>query len=352
MKIIAEYIWLDYTNQYRSKTKIFDIDIIEHIDTSKYLLLNSYPVWNYDGSSTGDIPENEEGNTECLLKPIALFDDPFNKSTDTCKYMLVFCNNSYVINNVEHGIHKYMFNYLYTITEKLNKETYMFGFEQEFFMINIKTGLPLGINCYDEIIQGDYYCGNGSYSVNHRDFINDSQDKLLKAGINLTGFNYEVAPGQAEFQVCDYGIEALYQLLILRFILVRNGESYGIHISFDNVINGGNNINNTGCHTNISNYDMRNNDGIKYIMDKINELENKTPKTEEQFNEFFGKDNTTRLCGELETSNWRQFSWGYGSRHTSIRIPNQVINDNCGYFEDRRPGGNVNPFNYVYHLLF
>lgn len=352
MKIIAEYIWLDHTNQYRSKTKIFDIPSLTDEDTSKYLQLNSYSVWNYDGSSTGDIPENDEGNTECLLYPIALFDDPFNKSTDTCKYMLVLCNNSYILNNIEYGIHKYMFSYLDKITKRLQEETYMFGFEQEFFMIDITTGLPLGIECFNEIIQGDYYCGNGSYNVKQRQYINDTQYKLINAGINLTGFNYEVAPGQAEFQVCDYEIDALYQLLMLRFILIRNAERYNIHISFDNVISNSNNINNTGCHTNISNAKMREHDGIKYIMEYIDELGNKTPSIESKFNEIFGECNTERLNGKLETSKWNIYSYGYGTRHTSIRIPNQVVKDGYGYFEDRRPGGNMNPFNYVYHLLF
>lgn len=352
MKIIAEYIWLDHTNQYRSKTKIFDIPSLTDEDTSKYLQLKSYPVWNYDGSSTGDIPENEEGNTECLLYPIALFDDPFNNSTDTCKYMLVLCNNSYIINNTEYGIHKYMFSYLDKITKRLQEETYMFGFEQEFFMIDIKTGLPLGIECFNEIIQGDYYCGNGSYNIKQRQYINDTQDKLIKAGVNLTGFNYEVAPGQAEFQVCDYEIDSLYQLLILRFILIRNAENYNIHISFDNVISNSNNINNTGCHINISNAKMRGNNGIKYIMECIDKLGNKTPNVKSKFNEIFGEGNTERLNGILETSKWNIYSYGYGTRHTSIRIPNQVVKDGNGYFEDRRPGGNMNPFNYVYHLLF
>lgn len=352
MKIVAEYIWLDYSNQYRSKTKIFNISSETDEETSKYLMLSTYPDWNYDGSSAGDIPHNEDDNTECLLYPIALYDNPFHTSNDKTKYMLVLCNNSYILKDKEYGIHDIMFNYFCDIKSKLEEEQYMFGFEQEFFMIDIKTGLPLGINNFNEVIQGDYYCGNGYYNVRGRDFLLDTQEKLINAGINITGFNYEVAPGQAEFQVCDYDMEALFQLLMLRFILIRNGETYDIHISFNNIIHDGDNINNTGCHINISNFKMRQNNGIETINKKINELKDKTPTNANEFNEIFGEDNTERLCGKLETSNWNEFSWGIGTRHTSIRIPTQVFKDKKGYFEDRRPGGNVDPFNYIYYLLF
>jgi glutamine synthetase len=354
MKIIAEYIWLDIKNKYRSKTKIFDIISRTNEETSKYLELSTYPIWNYDGSSTGDIPENDEGNTECLLYPIALYDDPFNNSTDKVKYMLVLCNNSYVLNNKENGVNYIMYNKLNEISSKLDEEVYLFGFEQEFFIIDKKTGLPVGINYLDDIKQGDYYCGNGCYNITTRSFIKDSQIKLLNAGISLTGFNYEVAPGQAEFQLCDYGIKALFQLLIMRFILIRNGENYNLNISFDNILSKKNNINNSGCHVNISNKYMRNNNGLEFIKNKIIILKEKFLKeniNEETFNYIFGKDNTERLTGNLETSKWNKFTWGYGTRHTSIRIPNQVIKDNKGYFEDRRPGANVDPFIYIWYLL-
>lgn len=351
MLIIAEYIWLDITNHYRSKTKIFNIPATNDRETASYLELATYPVWNYDGSSTGDIPNNLTGNTECLLYPIALFDDPFNTSTTNIKFMLVLCNNSYILEEKEVPVHPIMFNHYKEIMNILDEEEYMLGFEQEFFILDKKTLMPIGIHNLDNIIQGQYYCGNGSISVNSRQFISDSQKKLLKAGISLTGFNYEVAPGQAEFQVCDYGIEALLQLLITRFILIRNAEKYNLLVSFENVISTRDNINNSGCHTNISNAIMRQEGGMETINEKINELGKNTPKTEAEFNNIFGEGNTKRLIGKLETSNWREFTWGKGTRHTSIRIPNQVVKDGYGYFEDRRPGANMNPFNYIWHLL-
>jgi glutamine synthetase len=51
-----------------------------------------------------------------------------------------------------------------------------------------------------------------------------------------------------------------------------------------------------------------------------------------------------RLTGKHETSSYENFSWGIGTRNTSIRIPNQTAKDNRGYFEDRRPASNIDPY--------
>ena len=345
MKIIAEYIWLDSSENYRSKTKIFSLD------SGEWWTLSNYPIWNYDGSSTNDIPTNDKGATECLLYPLAIYDDPFNINTDTKTYMLVLCNNTYIIDDHEFNVHCQMEN-LDLIKNKLDSETYLLGFEQEFFMINPNTSRPFGVTEPQSIKQGPYYCGTGIFNSYQRPFLQDTREKLLDAGIELTGFNYEVAPSQAEFQVCDYGIEAAYQLLILRYILERNGELFNIHISFSNVVYRYDNINNSGCHVNISNLNMRNDNGIEEIINKINELGDKTPTNEIDFNFIFGNNNTERLTGQLETSNWKIFDWGIGTRHSSIRVPVLTNKEHKGYFEDRRPGANVNPFNYLYHLLF
>jgi len=60
--------------------------------------------------------------------------------------------------------------------------------------------------------------------------------------------------------------------------------------------------------------------------------------------DVYGEDNHLRLTGLHETSSINKFSWGIGTRNTSIRIPNNVFNDNCGYFEDRRPAANIDPY--------
>lgn len=57
-----------------------------------------------------------------------------------------------------------------------------------------------------------------------------------------------------------------------------------------------------------------------------------------------GEDNKRRLLGALETSSIHEFSAGVANRGSSIRIPRQVGQDKKGYFEDRRPAANCDPY--------
>lgn len=57
-----------------------------------------------------------------------------------------------------------------------------------------------------------------------------------------------------------------------------------------------------------------------------------------------GLDNARRLTGHHETSNINEFSAGVANRGASIRIPRSVGQDKKGYFEDRRPSANCDPY--------
>ena len=57
-----------------------------------------------------------------------------------------------------------------------------------------------------------------------------------------------------------------------------------------------------------------------------------------------GKDNERRLTGKHETSSINQFSAGIANRGCSIRIPRSVGESKSGYFEDRRPASNCDPY--------
>lgn len=57
-----------------------------------------------------------------------------------------------------------------------------------------------------------------------------------------------------------------------------------------------------------------------------------------------GLDNARRLTGHHETSNISEFSAGVANRGASIRIPRAVGQDKKGYFEDRRPSANCDPY--------
>lgn len=64
-----------------------------------------------------------------------------------------------------------------------------------------------------------------------------------------------------------------------------------------------------------------------------------------------GRDNERRLTGRHETSNITDFSAGVAHRGASIRIPRGVADEGCGYFEDRRPSSNCDPYSVVDAIL-
>jgi len=58
----------------------------------------------------------------------------------------------------------------------------------------------------------------------------------------------------------------------------------------------------------------------------------------------YGEDNTLRLTGKHETGNIDSFTYGVANRGASIRIPRECGHKGYGYFEDRRPASNADPY--------
>jgi glutamine synthetase len=65
-KTVVEYVWIGGTGiDIRSKAKTYEGDVNSISDVEE---------WNYDGSSTHQATTE---SSEMLLRPVALFDDPF-----------------------------------------------------------------------------------------------------------------------------------------------------------------------------------------------------------------------------------------------------------------------------------
>ena len=58
----------------------------------------------------------------------------------------------------------------------------------------------------------------------------------------------------------------------------------------------------------------------------------------------YGTENDKRMTGRHETASFDKFTWGIGSRNTSVRIGYDTFKNNKGYFEDRRPASNIDPY--------
>lgn len=330
--IILEYIWLDAKNKFRSKIKVLTQDEMPDI---YYSDIKYFPEWNYDGSSTGQALGED---TEVILKPIFTTINPF---VNDIKGYLVLCETydskgNPLINNYRVKA-KEIFN---------NKATLQpwFGFEQEYFIFNAKTKLPLGFENGLPEEQGKYYCSVGCDRAFGRNVMLKHLDMCIKANLKIYGTNAEVAPSQWEYQIGPIeGIEAGDQLIISRYILERVGEEMGVIIELHPKPLKGN-WNGSGCHTNFSTKLMRegneNNTGYDYIIKCIDKMKTNFMDTIK----IYGDDNFQRLTGTHETASFDHFSYGIGTRNTSIRIGNETFKHKKGYMEDRRPASNINPY--------
>ena len=153
-------------------------------------------------------------------------------------------------------------------------------------------------------------------------------------------------PGQWEYQVgpCT-GIESGDQLMMSRYLLIRVCEQYGVQVSFDPKPIPGD-WNGAGCHTNVSTKAMRADGGFEVIKKAMERL-GAPGKQEEHIQAYDisgGEDNKRRLTGAHETAPITQFSYGVANRGCSVRIPRMTEKDQKGYFEDRRPASNMDPY--------
>ena len=329
-KVMAEYIWIDGhkpTAKLRSKTKVLDEKVTD---------VNQLPEWGFDGSST----QQAEGHfSDCLLRPVYFLMDPIRGGD----HILVMCE----VFNADGTVHESNKRAaLREVAEKCSDQDAWFGIEQEYtFFDGIK---PLGWpdNGFPAP-QGGYYCGVGSDEVYGREIVEDHMDACILAGINISGINAEVMPGQWEFQVGPCGpLEVSDQLWIARWLLYRIGEDYGVSATLDpKPVKG--DWNGAGAHTNFSTKAMREPGGMAVIEEACKNLS----KVHEEHIAVYGANNEQRLTGLHETCSISEFRYGVSDRGASIRIPMGTANDGYGYLEDRRPSANADPYEVCFMLM-
>ncbi|CAN6484800.1 unnamed protein product [Victoria cruziana] len=234
-KIIVEYIWVGGSGMdMRSKART-----INHPVTDPSQL----PKWNYDGSSTG---QAAGGDSEVILYPQAIFRDPFRRGNN----ILVMCDTyspdgKPLLSNKRYKAAKIFSD------PKVAAEEPWYGIEQEYTLLQKDVKWPLGwpVGGFPGP-QGPYYCGVGADKSFGRDVVDAHYKACIYAGINISGINGEVMPGQWEFQVGpSIGVSAGDELWVARYILERITEMAGVVLSLDpKPVEG--DWNGAGAHTN------------------------------------------------------------------------------------------------------
>jgi len=227
------------------------------------------------------------------------------------------------------------------IFDEAPEEEPWYGIEQEYTLFCADKVTPLGWpkGGYPGP-QGPYYCGVGAENAWGRNVADLHYKCCLHAGVKIAGQNAEVMPGQWEFQIgpCE-GIQSGDDLWMARYLMVRVTEELGMCVSFDPKPIAGD-WNGAGCHTNYSTAKMRATGGYKEIIAAIEKLGAKHA----EHIAVYGEGNQRRLTGAHETAPIDKFSYGVANRGASVRIPRTAEKDGCGYFEDRRPASNMDPY--------
>ncbi|CAI9753585.1 unnamed protein product [Fraxinus pennsylvanica] len=182
----------------------------------------------------------------------------------------------------------------------VNAEEPWFGIEQEYTLFQQHAKWPVGwpVGGFPGP-QGPYYCGIGADKSFGREIVDAYYKACLYAGIEISEF--QVGPA------VPVGISAGDQLWVARYILERITEIAGIVLSFD----------------------PKPIPGDWYGADAHTNYSTKSMRSEE---------------GKHETANIKTFKWGMADREASIRVGRETERDGKGYFEDRRPASNMDPY--------
>jgi len=350
-----EYIWLDgnTTQHLRSKTKIIKSkNIISSLYREYKQDISKVPKWNFDGSSTN---QADTQKSELFLVPVNVFLDPFKPNG-----LLILCEVTYPNGDIHPSNTRAKLR-----RREIKEQEVMLGLEQEYIIYDKNTNKPLGwpsdinpdISYYNTHItypskpQGDYYCGIGGDNVVGRAFVEEHANLCEICELELSGINAEVMLGQWEYQIGPvYALDGSDQLWISRYLLERLSEKYNYYIELHPKPYVGNDWNGSGMHLNFSTKEMRTDMKNKKIL--VIEACEKIGKNIDSHIAVYGEHNHLRLTGANETSSINEFKYGIGDRTASIRIPSSIEDATTpGYFEDRRPASNADPYLMVERMI-
>ena len=155
-----------------------------------------------------------------------------------------------------------------------------------------------------------YYCSVGGDCAYGREVVDEALEKFIYAGLQVSGINAEVAPGQWEYQIGPaVGIAAGDQMWISRYIINRVAEKSGYSIDYRcKPIKG--DWNGSGCHTNVSTKAMRAEGGLAVIKTAMEALGH----AHADHMKVYGEGNEERMTGHHETASYDKFTFDVANR--------------------------------------
>jgi len=336
-----DYIWLDGSDSPSLRTKTRYINLS---DDERNLELTDIPKWGYDGSST---KQAEVSSSDMVLQPVKLYTSQENP------------NRGYVLCEVYNTKGKPHISNARTDLAKIldkndNADGVLFGVEQEYVFINPKNQQPWqwperwdeeekAQKTFFPAPQGRYYCGTGNF-VRGKDIAREHARRCHDIGIMLSGINAEVMLSQWEYQLGPQNpIDLADDLWMARYLYELLAEEHDFAIeTFPKLFKDNDDWAGTGCHINFSTPALREGNTKRYIDDLLVGIS----EDHKKHIKAYGVGNEFRLTGKNETAHIDTFEWGENDRSVSVRIPHDG-----DYLEDRRPGGNIDPYEAFSALL-
>lgn len=343
--IELRYFWLDgdKTSHLRTKTKFMRMPKV-----SPNMELSDIPDWSFDGSSTY---QAETGNSDMILKPVKVYVSNANQNLAYVLCEVFNLKGKPHISNTRADMRK-------IIESNENANDLLFGLEQEYVFINTKNQQPYGWpERYDEEEkqqktffpgpQGRYYCGTGNF-IRGKEIVQDHARRCIDLNLSICGINSEVCLSQWEYQLGPQtALDVSDDLWMARFLYEEVAEDYyteNVAIEyFPKIFKDNDDWAGTGCHINFSTPTLRTEqDNKRYIDDLLVGIS----EDHKHHIKVYGEGNEFRLNGKNETCHIDSFEWGDSDRSVAMRIPN-----GANHIEDRRPGGNINPYEAISAIM-
>lgn len=180
---------------------------------------------------------------------------------------------------------------------------------------------------------------NAAAPTSGRDLSEAHLRHCLKAGVRISGSSAASSPGQWSFKIgpCE-GIDLADELWTSRYILQRLSEKAGKHVTFDPCPIPGD-WSPAGCFVKFSTSGTRDpSTGLAAIEQQVLRLQ----ASHVQHMIAYGQGSLNKLLSQ--DPNASVFSCAGANKAASVVVPSKTLLSRAGYYVDRRPSSNMDPY--------